>query len=353
MILKIDKSDRSTFCYNDNRNCDSYCVSYNVIIEKNSLNKINEYFDLNRKVLIVTDSGVPNIYVDTIKKACKEAYVYCFKQGEKSKNIKVFSEILACLVDKSFTRTDCVVACGGGVVGDVSGFAASAYMRGIDFYNVPTTLLSQIDSSIGGKFAIDFEKLKNIVGAFYQPKGVLIDPNTLLTLDDRLMHAGLVEGIKMGATSNKELFDLIKNSKSLNDDIENIIVECLKIKASVVSSDPEDVGIRKVLNFGHTIGHAIEAIESGKLYHGECVALGMMYMASKEVKQELEEVLHKYNINTVYDINKNKKKILELIKHDKKMDGDMLTIVYVETIGSFEFRKISLNELEKYLEGSY
>lgn len=343
MILKVEKNDNIK---------NSYIDSYDVIIEKGALNKVGKYFDLNRKVLIVTDSGVPNNYVDTIKKACREAYVYSFKQGERSKNIKVFSAILSSLVDHEFTRTDCVVACGGGVVGDISGFAASAYMRGIDFYNVPTTLLSQIDSSIGGKFAIDFEKLKNIVGAFYQPKAVLIDPNTLDTLSDRLIHAGLVEGIKMGATSNKELFELIKNSKNLKDDIENIIVESLKIKRSVVMSDPNEQGIRKVLNFGHTIGHAIEAVENGKLYHGECVAIGMMYMASDSVKQELEEIFNKYNININYDIEKKKKKILELIKHDKKMDRDKITIVYVDIIGSYEFRKISLDELEKYLERS-
>ena len=159
--------------------------SYNIILKRGALNNASDYLRLDRRVLIVTDSGVPREYSEAIKAQTKDAIIYTIKQGEESKNIHNYMELLRVLAKEKFTRTDCVVAVGGGVCGDLAGFVASTYMRGIDFYNVPTTLLSQVDSSIGGKVAIDFEGIKNIVGAFYQPKAVLIDPCVLKTLDKR------------------------------------------------------------------------------------------------------------------------------------------------------------------------
>ena len=203
-------------------------LSYDIVVEKGCLSIANKYLNLNRKVLIITDSGVPCEYSLMIKEQCLEGYIYTFNMGEENKCFETYKEILSYLIDKSFTRSDVIIAVGGGVVGDLSGFVASTYMRGIDFYNIPTTLLSQVDSSIGGKTAIDFNGVKNIIGAFYQPKKVLIDSNTLSTLDERLLSAGLAESIKMAATFNKELFDLIKNTNDLMDNIDEIIIESLK-----------------------------------------------------------------------------------------------------------------------------
>ena len=170
---------------------------YNIILEEGVLNKVNQYTDLYRKVLIVTDDGIPEEWITPVEAKCKEAYRFTIKAGEESKTLTSFQEILRFMLEKDFTRTDCVVAIGGGVVGDLAGFVAASFMRGIDFYNIPTTLLSQIDSSIGGKTGVNLDHVKNIVGAFYQPKGVLIDPATLRTLDERQIRSGMAEAIKI------------------------------------------------------------------------------------------------------------------------------------------------------------
>lgn len=321
-------------------------INYPIIIEKDSINDVSKYFNLKRKVLIITDSGVPSIYSNIVKEQCMEPFIYVILKGEASKNFDNYIKILEFMVNNKFTRTDAIVAVGGGVVGDLSGFVASSYMRGIDFYNIPTTLLSQVDSSIGGKCAIDFLGIKNNIGAFKNPNGVLIDSNTLKTLEKREFNAGMAEVIKMSATSNKELFNYLKDNSNL--DLDYVIKEALKIKKNVVEADPFEQNLRKVLNFGHTIGHAIESLSEGNLLHGECVALGMMYMVDKSIKKELEEVLKKFNLPT--SINVNDDEIINLVRLDKKSSGTKVSIVYVKEIGSFEFRKIEINELKDYLK---
>jgi 3-dehydroquinate synthase len=220
-------------------------------------------------------------------------------------------------------------------------------MRGIDFYNIPTTLLSQVDSSIGGKTAIDFLGVKNIVGAFYQPKKVIIDSNTLATLDKRQLSAGLAEAIKMALNFDSSLFELIEKSESLDNDIDKIIEKSLKIKRDVVEKDAKESSLRRVLNFGHTIGHAIESCSGGTLLHGECVGLGMLPMCSEDVRARLIPVLEKYNLPTVFKADADE--LLELIAHDKKASGDDVTVVYCEKIGTFDMRKIKVSEMKKYI----
>lgn len=322
--------------------------NYDVIVERHSLDKINEILDLNRKILILTDSGVPSIYSNKVLEASKEGYIYVIPQGEQSKSFENYGKILDYMIEKSFTRTDCIVAVGGGVVGDLAGFVASTYMRGIDFYNIPTTLLSQVDSSIGGKTAIDKMGIKNVVGAFYPPLKVVIDSEVLKTLDIRQLHSGLVEALKMGATNDMDLFELIENSQNLFDNIDEIIIKSLLVKKHVVEIDPKETGIRKVLNFGHTIGHAIES--SGKfndLLHGECVGIGMLYLSSDIVKNRIKDVLIKYNLPTSISI-KNEE-LYQYISLDKKRSGNYLSIVYVDSIGSYEIKKILLEDILKYL----
>ncbi len=253
------------------------------------------------------------------------------------------------MLDKSFTRVDCVVAVGGGVVGDLSGFAASCYMRGVDFYNVPTTLLSQVDSSIGGKTAIDFGGVKNIVGAFYQPKKVIIDPEVLETLSRRQLMAGLAEAIKMAATNDAELFELIENSADLTADLPQIIYRALMIKKNVVEQDPRETGLRKVLNFGHTIGHAVESFNAGKLLHGECVALGMIPMSGDNAAARIKSVLEKYGLPS--KIGQSAEELMPFLKHDKKMASDGIAAVIVDEIGSFRLCRMSADEILSRLEG--
>ncbi|MBQ8868654.1 MAG: 3-dehydroquinate synthase [Oscillospiraceae bacterium] len=321
--------------------------SYDIVLERGALSRAGEYLELNRRVLVVTDSGVPAQYAKEVAKNCKNATILTIKEGEQSKNIEVYASVLKALVEGSFTRTDCVVAVGGGVVGDLSGFAAATFMRGIDFYNIPTTVLSQVDSSIGGKTAIDFMELKNIVGAFYPPKKVLIDPDTLKTLPERQIANGLSEAVKMAATSDSELFELFEKENAL-ENIDKVIEMALRIKKAVVEQDEREAGLRKVLNFGHTLAHALESVNSlSNYYHGECVSIGMLPMCSEKVRTRLKAVLEKLNLPT--ELSANADEIVEACRHDKKAAGDDITIVYVEEIGSFELRKIPFVEYEEMI----
>lgn len=320
---------------------------YNIYLERGALANAGGYLNLNRKVLIVTDSGVPEIYAEAVAKQCKEPFVTTIEEGESSKSFENYKMLLSVMVDKDFTRTDCVVAVGGGVVGDLSGFVASTFMRGVDFYNIPTTVLSQVDSSIGGKVAIDFEGYKNIVGAFYPPKAVIIDPETLKTLDNRQVSNGLCEAVKMSLTSDAELFELFQKEDL---DIDLIIERSLRIKKFVVEEDEKETGLRRILNFGHTLAHAIETKSNLKnIYHGEAVAIGMIPMCSNEVKAELLPVLKRLNLPTSFDLSTEE--IIDAVCHDKKADGSYITVVFVPKIGTFEMKKISLKNYEGILKG--
>ncbi len=322
--------------------------SYDIILERGAIGKVKEYIPLSpeTRVLIVTDSGVPSRYVRAVADAYEKSVVFTFPMGEKSKNFDTYKNICQTLLDNSFTRKDAVIAVGGGVSGDMAGFAAATYMRGIDFYNIPTTLLSQVDSSIGGKTAIDFGQFKNIIGAFYQPKGVIIDPDVLGTLDRRQLLSGLAESIKVGVTMDAELFELIEKGEP-EKNIEKIIELSLKVKKYVVEQDEREAGLRKVLNFGHTIGHAVESASEGELYHGECVAMGMLPMCSPEIRERLRQLLIRVGLPTCHSADRER--IYEALTHDKKSEGELISAVISNRIGSFEFRKMSAEELMKLI----
>ena len=321
--------------------------SYDIVVENGVLNRVEELLNLNRKVLVVTDTGVPSIYADKVLKKSKCGFKIVIPQGEESKNFDNYKMLLEKMVKEGFTRGDCVVAVGGGVVGDLSGFVASSYMRGVDFYNIPTTLLSQIDSSIGGKVAIDFMGFKNIVGAFYQPKKVLIDPLTLETLSKRQFNSGLSEAIKMSLTSDKTLFDVFKY-ENVKENLQKIIVKSLLIKKNVVEQDEKEQGLRMILNFGHTIGHGIESQQKGKLFHGECVALGMIPMCSESVRKDLVAVLEKNEL--LEKISIDKAEIMNSVLHDKKFRGNNVTIIKVNEIGKFVTEQADAKDLEKLID---
>ena len=312
-------------------NADNGC--YDIVLERGSLKKAGQLLELDRRVLVVTDEGVPPEYAGCVASQCREAIVVTVPRGEGSKSFEQLERLLSAMLEASFTRGDCVVAVGGGVVGDLSGFAASCYMRGIDFYNIPTTLLSQVDSSVGGKTAVNFGGVKNIVGAFYQPKKVIIDPETLKTLERRQLMAGLAEAIKMAATSSAELFEIIEKSEDLDADLPEIIRRSLCIKRDVVEQDPKENGLRRILNFGHTVGHAVEGFNKGKLLHGECVALGMPPMCSGEALERVTKVLKKYGLPT--EIEQSADELMPYLKHDKKMTADLVKVVLVDKIGQF------------------
>ena len=321
--------------------------SYDILLGCSLLSRAREYLNLDRKVLVLTDSGVPKEYAQKIASQCKEPFIYAIKRGEASKNFDNFKAILEFMAQNRFTRTDCVVAVGGGVCGDLAGFVAASYMRGIDFYNVPTTLLSQVDSSIGGKVAIDLDGYKNTVGAFYQPKMVIIDPETLLTLDIRQIRSGFAESLKMATTSDKKLFELFESGEYLND-IEYVILRSLLIKRGVVERDVNEKGERKILNFGHTIGHAIESTTG--LLHGEAVALGMPFMCGENVRTRLISIINDMGLPTETEIDTEQ--LYQYILRDKKADGDNITVTFVNEIGSAELCKMPIKNIKDLLDPS-
>ncbi|MGI6716422.1 MAG: 3-dehydroquinate synthase [Eubacteriales bacterium] len=323
--------------------------SYDILVERGMLDSIGSLLNLNRRVLIITDDGVPAEYAQKVAGQSKNPFVFTIKSGEESKNIDSYKNILSYMVENNFTRTDCVVAVGGGVVGDLAGFAAATYMRGVDFYNIPTTLLSQIDSSIGGKTGINFGGFKNIVGAFYQPKRVIIDPDVLQTLPPRLFSNGLAEAIKMAATCDAKLFEIFEK-EDITGKIDEIIVKSLNIKKEVVEKDEKESGLRRVLNFGHTVGHAIESLNTG-LLHGECVALGMIPMSSPKARAKIIKALENTRLPSFYDYDAEK--LIAAIAHDKKASGNNINIVYVEEIGSFKIIEKPIDSLREMLMSAF
>ena len=315
---------------------------YDITIERGALEKAGQLLDLQRKVLIVTDDGVPEVYPDTVARQCGQPVLFRFPAGERSKNEQTFLDALRLMTEQAFTRTDCVAAVGGGVTGDLAGFAAACYMRGIDFYNIPTTLLSQVDSSVGGKTAVDLGGYKNIIGAFWQPKGVVIDPDTLKTLPRRQIANGLAEALKMGAALDPELFEIFEAGDVFSS-LDRIIEGAVKIKRDIVQQDEREAGLRRVLNFGHTLAHAVEHADGMEHYlHGECVAAGMVPMCAEPVRKRLVAVLKKLGLPVSVAVDPDG--IAEAVRRDKKASGEKITVIFVPQIGSFEMREMTIRE---------
>ncbi|MBE6600970.1 MAG: 3-dehydroquinate synthase [Ruminococcaceae bacterium] len=313
---------------------------YDIILERGSLKRAGELLNLNRRVLIVTDTGVPALYAQTLAAQCANPVIETVPTGEGSKSFAVLEQLCRVMMEHHFTRSDCVVAVGGGVVGDLAGFTAASYMRGVDFYNCPTTVLSQVDSSIGGKVAINLDHVKNIVGAFYQPKRVLIDPDVLSTLPARQISNGLAEAVKMSLTSDAELFAIFEDRNAI-ERIDTVIERALRIKKAVVEEDEKEAGLRRILNFGHTLGHGVEAQnDRNHLYHGECVALGMLPMCAEEVRARLLPVLESLALPT--RIEDEMELVLDAASHDKKCKGQSISVVYVPRVGEFEIRTLPI-----------
>ncbi len=320
--------------------------NYPIIIEKGCLKDIKKYIDDNRRIMIISDDMVPQEYCDALKLQLNNCDVKIVKHGEGAKSFEIYEDCLRTLLKLNYSRHDLIIALGGGVVGDLAGFVASTYKRGIHFINIPTTTLAQIDSSIGGKVAINVDEIKNCVGAFYQPSLVLIDPEVLNTLSKRHYNNGLVEAIKAGLIGDEALFKLFEED---NLDIEQIIYRSLLVKKRVVEQDEKEEGIRKILNFGHTFGHAYESYyHLHDYYHGECVALGMMVVLDDEdIKKRLAKILHRLDIPTSCNANRNE--ILHLLLNDKKADHNMIDLVKVDKIGEAKIINMPIKELEKYI----
>ena len=332
-------------------------TSYPIYVERSALTRLTELLPLQgRRVCIVTDSGVPEQYVQTAAKQLEPALVFCFPQGEANKSFDNLRKLLDDLLALHFDRQDAIVALGGGVVTDLAGFAAAIYMRGIDFYNIPTTLLSQVDASVGGKTAVDLNGYKNMIGAFWQPRAVVIDPCTLDTLPRRRIADGMAEVIKMALTCDEQLFekieatDLFLDGVNISSRIDDLIVGALRIKINVVEQDEREGGLRRVLNFGHTLGHAIESCSGlEQRYHGECVALGMLPMCSPDIRPRVTQVLKQSYLPYELKELPSDEALAEAMKHDKKAAGSSINTVYVDRIGTFEMQKKTSEQLMQTL----
>jgi 3-dehydroquinate synthase len=319
---------------------------YKIYIGHNSISKKNlaPLIKSHKKLLIISDSGVPKEIIQKvhhISKATSKIFAFTLNQGESSKSLGNFQKIINFLIEQQFDRSDAIIAVGGGVVGDISGYVASSYLRGIQFIQIPTTLLAQVDSSVGGKTAINISAGKNLVGAFYNPKGVIIDTSSLHSLPTREFRAGLAEVIKYGLIQNKKLLSLLSHNivNILGRQpgiVEQIIYESLKTKSKIVTQDEKETGIRAILNFGHTFGHAIEAHEKyKKILHGEAVAKGMLVASkisclegciSEKDFLKISALLEAYG----FDLSLDQYKYLDLkpfIFRDKKMQGGSLNLI--------------------------
>lgn len=327
---------------------------YDIAIEKDFSKlamKVSELGISGRKLCIVTDSNVGEFYADEVKneleKTGNAVFVYTFKAGEASKNLNTVEDVYEYLIINKFDRKDMIVALGGGVVGDLAGFTAATYLRGIDFIQVPTSLLAQVDSSIGGKTGVDFRAYKNMVGAFHQPRLVYMNLSVLGSLSERLFNSGFGEIIKHGFIRDKEYYTWLKENiqhiKSHDyDALENMIAISCNIKRRVVELDPTEKGDRALLNFGHTLGHAIEKLKNFELYHGECVVLGMVAaLEISRTRQLISDAEYEDAINTFKAYNFpvtvdgiSVEDVIKVSKNDKKMDAGKIKFILLDRIGN-------------------
>lgn len=302
------------------------------------------------KICIVSDDTVAGLYAEQVKEALlaldRQVDIYTFPAGEASKNLDTAKSLYAYLIENHYTRKDLLVALGGGVTGDLTGYTAATYLRGVDFIQIPTTLLAQVDSSIGGKTGVDFDNFKNMVGAFYQPRLVYMNLNTLKTLPDEQFASGMGEVLKSGLIRDAKFYEwTINHMSEIEERIYPVLVKmirkCCEIKSAVVEADPTEQGERAILNLGHTVGHAIEKLMDFKLLHGQCVALGTIAAAYISFKREylsLEEFYEIRDMNVGFDLpiffnGLSTEDILNATKSDKKMENGNIRFILLKKLG--------------------
>ena len=332
---------------------------YDIIIDKGILDRAGELAALVKKpcrAAILTDSNVAPLYLARLENSLESAgysvVSFTILAGEASKNAENYLAFLSFLAQNKITRSDCIFALGGGVVGDLCGFCAATYLRGIEFIQIPTTLLAMVDSSVGGKTAIDIPEGKNLVGAFYQPSLVICDYDTLSTLPGEIFTDGCAEVIKYGLINDKELFTKLKNP--IMPQIEDIIENCVRNKRDVVNADEHDTGVRQLLNLGHTAAHSIEILSDFSISHGSAVAMGMAIIlraavklghCSKEECNEAIREISSYGLPT--DCPYSAHELSGVALNDKKRQGGSITLIMPFGIGDSRLYKVSVDSLEE------
>ncbi len=336
--------------------------SYPVYIGFDILREAGNFIDTNL-VCIITNPVVANLYseplISGIEKAGGKTCEILIPEGEKSKDISHVMDVYDCLIGAGAQRSTPLIALGGGVVGDIGGFVAATYMRGIPYIQVPTTLLSQVDSSVGGKTGVNHPRGKNLIGVFYQPKFVLIDISTLSSLPNEEFRSGISEVIKYGVISRNNLFGYLEENREKiiakdKDSLQHIVTESIKIKADIVSRDERESGLRSILNFGHTLGHAIESLSGyGSLRHGEAVAKGMsaatlisekIGMITEDEGKRIRELLESYGFDLTLPPFSGRQYI-DAINNDKKAQGSQINFVLTEGIGYVSLKKMTATDI--------
>lgn len=343
---------------------------YDIWIEKGALKEVGAWAKSlwqPQKIVLISDEQVNALYgqavVESLMASGFEVVSFIFPAGEASKNLQTAEQAWDFCAQAGLTRSDGIIALGGGVVGDLAGFVASTYMRGIHFLQVATSLTAQVDSSIGGKTAVNSKFAKNMIGTFTQPDGVLIDPQVLETLDERCLREGMGEVIKCGLIADKVLWDrlgqLSGSRAELLDNAEFLIAHACEVKRQVVVEDEHDFGTRLYLNFGHTIGHAVEATAGyGKVMHGEAVAIGMAQISKiaeqkglmpAGITEQIRAMVSKFGLPAAYE-PWDEKALFEVLSHDKKARGKKIKTVIVPQIGSAKINEIPLSQMKEYLK---
>lgn len=339
--------------------------AYEIYIDENILNNICYFLELNkiaknRKILVITDKNVEKLYLNKVLvKLSKDNYIcesYVIETGEEYKNLNTVENILSYLARNDYKRKDILFSLGGGVVGDIVGLCASLYMRGIDFIQIPTTLLSAVDASVGGKTAVDLPEGKNLIGTFYQPKFVICDLTVLRNLPTDIYNEGLAEIIKYGIIRDSTLLDLINDSKN---NLEEIVHKSLLIKSNIVSNDEKDNDVRKILNFGHTFAHALEKCSNYTISHGKAVAEGIIF--ETKLSNNLDKCSTKYYENTknivcsIFDMNNSYsfEDIYKAMRSDKKNDSKEISFVLVSDNNETYVENVSKNSIEKTFKEIY
>ena len=343
-------------------------TSYDIIIGRDLLKNTGELCaEVLKpcKLCIVTDDTVASLYLETVEASLRasgfDTLHFIFSHGEESKNTHTLVELLEFLAASGLTRSDCLIALGGGVVGDLCGFAAAVYMRGIKFVQIPTTLLAAVDSSVGGKTAVDLRAGKNLMGAFHQPTRVICDYLTLDTLTPEIFADGCAEVIKYGVINDKDFFEIFK--KGIKENIEEVIARCVANKRDIVEKDEFDSGKRQLLNLGHTIGHAIELLSDFTITHGSAVSIGMVIVTRAAVntglcpKEDLELLLDTLNRASLpVECNFSAEELASAALLDKKRSGGSITLVVPYALGDSRLVKTPVDKLcefiSKGLEGA-
>ena len=341
---------------------------YEILLEKGIVKEAGDYIRKVTKAtraIVISDSNVFPIYGETVLASLRangfEASAFTFPAGEKSKTIDTVLSMTKAMSEAELTRADIAVALGGGVTGDMVGFAASIYLRGIDFVQIPTTLLSQVDSSVGGKTGCDTDFGKNLLGAFHNPSLVLVDTDTLSTLPEHYMRDGMGEVIKYGCIKSKSLFDKLISCNNFSDIIEEVIYECIDIKREVVENDFTEKGERMLLNFGHTLAHAIEKYCNYEVFsHGEAVGIGMYSitlaaekegLTEKGTAERISDALRRYGLPTYCNINLGE--VCSIMERDKKRRGDSLNLVLLKSIGEAYVKSFNTFYLKDFYLEAY